>query len=372
MTIRFSARGIGLLPALLACGLAFAAAPAKHHAPAGKSEKVAKASAGPAIILRGDHSTTRIYEDLVKAYEKAGDGRVTVQPFSTISGLDALHAGTADIAASARPAMPGRAEEQGTDFHPVAWDALVPIVSPGNPVNNISLRQLHDVYLGRITNWKELGGNDAPINLDGVAAPLDGVEYSTRVLLFHYGDQNVSVSRMYVNTEKLEEDIALNANGLGMSTLAGVAHNAKVKMLGVQGVRASTATIADGSYPLYSPIYLATRDGDPHEADVAKFIAFAGSDAGKAILREQGLVPYADVPDLATTKQDARLAYVSAQVKGMVVLGGRPVSAPNATADFIARTAPTSLEAQSVKSQAAGLRADKQAKSADPPKDGGN
>ncbi|MBS0486275.1 MAG: substrate-binding domain-containing protein, partial [Proteobacteria bacterium] len=149
MSIRSIARSLGLLCLVLACG-AFAAAPAKSHAP---SAKAAKAPTGPSIILRGDHSTTRIYQALANAFEKAGDGRVEVQPFSTISGLDAVHAGTADVAASARAAMPGRAEEQGTNFYPVAWDALVPIVEAANPVSNITLRQLHDVYLGRITNW---------------------------------------------------------------------------------------------------------------------------------------------------------------------------------------------------------------------------
>ncbi|MBS0569805.1 MAG: substrate-binding domain-containing protein [Proteobacteria bacterium] len=367
MTIRTFARPVGLFFAVFGCVMAFATEPARHNAPAQAASKPAPAS--PSIVLRGDHSTTRIYEALVRAFEKAGEGRVTVQPFSTISGLDAVHAGTADIAASARAAMPGRAEEQGTEFHPVAWDALVPIVSTTNPVDNITLKQLHDVYLGRITNWKELGGNDAPINLDGVAAPLDGVEYSTRLLLFHYGDQDVSVSRMYINTEKLEEDIALNANGLGMSTLAGVARNARVKRLEVEGIAASTATIADGTYPLYSAIYLAARDDDVRHAEVAKFIAFAGSDAGKAILRERDVVPYADAPELMTTKQETRIAYVDRHLKGMVMLGGRPISAPNATADSLIRSAPVAPETQAVKAAAARLRAAKQQSKADSEQD---
>ncbi|MBU6198806.1 MAG: substrate-binding domain-containing protein [Xanthomonadaceae bacterium] len=375
MTIRSIARRLGPLSVLFACGLAFAAAAATHHPPA-KSESKA-VPAADSIILRGDHSTMRVYEALVKAFEKAGDGRVTVQPFSTISGLDAVHAGTADIAASARAAMPGRAEEQGTHFHPVAWDALVPIVSPSNPISNITLKQLHDVYLGRITNWKDLGGNDAPINLDGVAGPLDGVEYSTRLLLFHYGDQNVSVSRMYVNTEKLEEDIALNANGLGMSTLSGVARNPKVKMLSVEGVHASTASIADGTYPLYSAIYLASRDDDPHQDEVAKFVAFAASDAGKALLRQQDLVPYADAPGLPA-RQDERMAFIDALVRppqATAVAAANsetPVSAPRATAQALQRIAPTSeLTAEAV-DRAARAAAAKQQKQADPPEETGH
>ncbi len=375
MTIRSIARRLGPLTVLFACGLTFAAAPVKHHASAKAKSKAVPAA--DSIVLRGDHSTMRDYEALVKAFEKAGDGHVTLQPFSTISGLDAVHAGTADIAASARAAMPGRAEEQGTNFYPVAWDALVPIVSLSNPIGNITLKQLHDVYLGRVTNWKELGGNDAPINLDGVAAPLDGVEYSTRLLLFHYGDQDVSVSRMYVNTEKLEEDIALNANGLGMSTLSGVARNPKVKMLSVEGVHASTATIADGTYPLYSAIYLASRDDDPNHDEVAKFLAFASSNAGKAVLRQQDLVPCADAPGLPA-KQDERVAFIDALVRPpqpatvAAASGETPVSAPRATAQALQRIAPTSERTAEAVDRAARAAAVKQQKPADPPEDTGH
>jgi phosphate transport system substrate-binding protein len=313
------------------------------------------AASVPTIVLRGDHCTLRALNELVKSFEARRQGKVTLQPFSTVSGLDAVAAGSADLAASARPAMPERVEEQGTNFYPVAWDALVPIVAATNPVGEISLQQLHDVYLGRITNWKELGGPDAPINLDGVAAPLDGVEYSTRLLLFHFGDQPVSVSRLYLNVEKLEEDIALNEHGLGMSTLSGVAHNPKVKMLAVEGVRASPATIADGSYPLYTTLYLAARDDDRQHETVAKLIAFAGSEDGKALLRKHELVPYADAADLIA-RQDTRAAFIDArlhpQAANTTGSSETPVAAPRATAQALERVAPTSERTLEAKERA--------------------
>jgi phosphate transport system substrate-binding protein len=142
-------------------------------------------------------------------------------------------------------------------------------------------------------------------------------------------------------------------------------------MLGVEGVRASTATIADGSYPLYSAIYLATRNGGPHSAEAEKFVAFADSDAGKAILRQQGLVPNADAPDLTTTKQEARVAFVDAHLKPpMLTIDGRPVSAPNATLDMLTRESPKSPETQKARIEAARLKAEKQQQAA-APKDGG-
>jgi phosphate transport system substrate-binding protein len=352
---------LGVCASALACAGETAKAPAAKKAPA--------AAAAETIVLRSDHSTAHVLQDLIKQYQAAKLGKVELQPFSTISALDAVHAGTADAAGTARPAMPDRAEEQGTNFLPLAWYAMVPIVAADNPVSDISLKQLHDLYLGRLTNWKDLGGADATINLEGVAPPLDGVEYSTRLLLFHFGDQDVAIPRLYVNVDKLEEDIQLNAHGLGLSTLSNAGHDTKVKILSVEGVRATPATIADGSYPLYGVMYVATRDDSARHADVAKFIEFTGSDAGKAILRKHDVVPYADASALID-KQAERTAFIDAHLHApaaaAVASSETPVSAPNATAQALQRVAPTSERTLEAKDRAERAKADKApAKTAD-------
>jgi len=359
---RHVARALGLVLGLCACTLAGAAA-GDAAKPTKKAAAAAPKAVAETIVLRSDHATARVLADLIKQYHAGKLGKVELQPFSTISGLDAVHAGSADLAGTARAAMPDRVEEQGTNFFPLGWDALVPIVDTENPVSDISLKQLHDLYLGRLTNWKDLGGADAEISVDGVAPPLDGVEFSTRLLLFHYGDQAVSVPRLYVNVEKLEEDIALNAHGLGMSTLSGVGRNPKVKMLTVEGVRASPATIADGTYPLYTALYLAARDDDKQHDAVARFVEYASSDAAKAILRKHDVVPYADGAALID-KQQARVAFIDAHihVPTSVASSETPVSAPIATAQALQRVAPTSERTLEAKDRAERAKADKEAK----------
>jgi phosphate transport system substrate-binding protein len=358
---KLSAGLMALMLGLGACALAAAAqAEATKAKPAKKS--AAPQAAAEAIVLRSDHSTAHVLADLIKQYQASKLGKVELQPFSTISGLDAVHAGTADVAGSARPPMPDRVEEQGTNFYPIAWYAMVPIVDASNPVSDISLKQLHDLYLGRLTNWKDLGGADAEIGVDGVAPPLDGVEYSTRLLLFHYGDQTVSVPRLYVNVDKLEEDIALNAHGLGLSTLSNAGHNPKVKMLSVEGIRASAATIADGSYPLYGVMYLAARDDGKQHESVAKFVEYIGSDAAKAILRKHDVVPYTDAATLID-KQAEHIAFVDAHVRPPVVASTEtPVSAPIATAQALQRVAPTSERTLEAKDRAERAKAEMQEK----------
>ena len=351
----------------LGCGAAFAAdgaaaakAPKKPAATAAAKSSAPKVAAQPPIVWRGDHCTARVVKDLAKQYESSKLGKVEVQPFSTISGIDAVSVGTADVAGSARTAKADRAEEKGINFFPLGWDALVPITSSKNPINNVTLKELHDIYLGRLTDWKDLGGAPAEINLYGVAGPLDGVEYSTRALLFHDGDQNVSVPRLYVNTEKLEEAIAIDPHGLGMSTLSGVAGNPAIKMLSVEGVNPSMASVTDGSYPLYTPLYFAARDDGRNKEAVQKFVAYADSDSAKAVLRKHSIVPFGEAADLMN-KQDARVAFVDARLHpNVLVIGDRPIAAPNATADAMSRNAPTAIETQQAKAQAARIAAEKE------------
>ncbi|MGB8378849.1 MAG: substrate-binding domain-containing protein, partial [Rhodanobacteraceae bacterium] len=266
------------------------------------------------LIWRGDIVSARGFmDDLARAFEKAHKGHVTLQPFSTISGIDAVAAGRADLAGSARHGYAKRAEEANLDFIPVALDAIVAITHPRNPAHDITLAQLRNVYLGKITNWKELGGNDTPINLYAIAAPLDGVEFSLRALLFHNGDQRVAAPRLYLNTEKLEEGVAIDPAGLGLSTLSSTFANKRVKMLNVEGIAPSMSHVADGSYPLFMTLYLGDNAKTPNKPEVEAFLAFIDTPVAQQTLRNHRLVPYAEAGNVDALKA-ARIARIDTEL----------------------------------------------------------
>ena len=299
--------------AALLCGACTNVAFAKTSHKKSGHHSHAQESSGPPLVIRGDLATARgLVDAIAQSYEDAGKGRIEVQPFNTVSGIDATLSGSADIAASARPGFAGRAQEAGLNFTPVAWDALVMITSPDNPVSNITLKQLHDIYWGKITNWSELGGKDEPIDLYTIASPLDGTEYSLRRLLYGRGNAPIMMPRSYINVDTLEQGVALDPKSLGLSSLSGVHENRKVKIIPIEGVMPTPATVADGSYPLYAAIYLATNPNSPNAVRVAQFMDFLGSDDAKKLMREHDLLPYAD----ATTLQspDQQLAVVTAKM----------------------------------------------------------
>ena len=251
-------------------------------------------ASGTSLIWRGDVTTARgVVDDVAKAWEHTGHGRIELQPFNTASGIDAVSQGTADLAGSARGSS-GSSEDSSLTFTPVAWGALVMVTNVANPVSNLTLKQLHDIYYGKITNWSEVGGPDKPIDLYAVASPGDGVEYSLRRLIFGRGNQPVAAPRLYLNTNQLQQGIALDPMGLGVSTLSDARGNRKLKALSIGGVAPSIASLANGSYPLYTPLYLVTNPSSPKATDTQAFIAFVDSATGKSIMREHGLVPYSE------------------------------------------------------------------------------
>lgn len=286
------------MPALLSA-LVFAVG-AAVLAPAAASGTQTAATAPDDLVWRGDVVFARgIMNEMAALYARQYQGKLLLEPFSTVSGLDAVAKGEADLGGSARARHEARPQEEGLNFIPMALDAITPIVHPRNQVRNIALTQLRDVYLGKITNWRDLGGPDLPINLYAIAAPSDGVEFSARSLLFGNGEQRVSAPRLYLNTAKLEEAIAIDPAGMGFSTLSSIHANKDVRALNVQFVEANMENVANGSYPLFNVLYLATSAQPAKPDAINHFLDVVRGDDVKAMMRSHHLVPYTEIEDHA-------------------------------------------------------------------------
>jgi phosphate transport system substrate-binding protein len=258
----------------------------------GAALSTAAFAATQSLTWRGDVVTANgVVKGMAKAWQSSGNGNIEIQSFNTASGLDAVASGAADLAGSARGST-GSPVDSGLSFTPVAWDGLVLVTSPSNPVSSLTLQQVHDIYFGKITNWQQVGGNDAPMDVFAVASPGDGVEYSLRKLVFGRGSQPVAAPRLYVNTTQLEQSVMLDPRAFGVTTLSSVAGNAKIKMLRIDGVAPSLSSVASGEYPLFTELYLVTNPSSPNAAAAKSFIDFVEGPKGTAVLRAHALVPY--------------------------------------------------------------------------------
>ena len=315
-----STRSLSLLVGAFSLSLVIAAGAApKHHA------RHHKAS-GPALVVRGDQvSTEGLVSAVAEAFADTGDGHLEVQPFNTIDGIDQALSGQVDMAASARPAYPKRVQEAGLAFTPVAWDALVLITNASNPVNNLTLKQVHEIYYGKIKNWSDVGGSDEKIDLEGVFPKLDGLQFSFRRLIFGNGDYPAAVPRLLINVDSLQSDVALDPRALALSTLAHARHQKDIKVIPIEGVRPSLATLENATYPLPLKIYLAYKSDSPKIDTIQKFIAFLGGNRADEILRSHDLLPYAQATVLNAKTEMDRINTLGAR---MVAEGLPPAYAP--------------------------------------------
>ena len=254
---------------------------------------------GTSLIWAGCGITKKAFmAELAKAYEKKTGIKVNLKGGGATKGIRNAMKGEIDIGGACRPIIEGHVLERNAYQVPVAWDALVVIVHPKNPVETISVRQLQDIYLGRIKNWNQLGGWNKPIELYIRRGKISGVGRTLRELVFANFDQEFPGARHIMRSSgPLEKGVQQNMLGIGTTGISS-AKRRKVKILKLNGKSPSYENIKSGAYVLYRPLYLVTKGRASSDKKVKDFITFALSREGRAVIKKAGSVPYSDAMGL--------------------------------------------------------------------------
>jgi phosphate transport system substrate-binding protein len=257
-------------------------------------------------------SKNAFMNEMAAAYEKKTGIKVELLGGGATKGIRQVSSKEVKIGGTCRHTLTNQntlltdSEERRVQLAPVAWDALVVIVHKDNPVNNLSLDQLRGLYKGKYTNWKELGGRDAPIELYVRKGKISGVGRTLRELLFYNYDEEFVAKHVVEESATLEKDMVTNPNGAGVTGVSSARKLEKAgiaKILRLDGKEASYDNIKSGQYLLYRPLYMVTNL-DERDPDVKKFVQFASGEEGKAIMRQVGTVPYEDAVNLWLTYLD--------------------------------------------------------------------
>ena len=253
----------------------------------------------PTLLWAGCGITKKAFmAELAKAYEKKTGIVVTLQGGGATKGIRNAAKGSIDIGGACRPIIENDAQERSAYQVPVAWDALAVIVHPSNPVDSITLPQLRLIYTGKLTNWKELGGWDRPIDLYVRRGKISGVGLTLRELVFANRQQEFAGAKDIVKSSgPLEKAIEGNPLAIGTTGISS-AKRRKVKLLKLNGKEPSYENIRSGEYVLYRPLYLVTRGQQSADQKVKDFITFALSREGREVIRRAGSVPYSDAMGL--------------------------------------------------------------------------
>ena len=216
----------------------------------------------------------------------AANGGVTVNynPTGSGSGITAVQEGTCDIGLSSR-ALKDEEKAAGLKETVLAYDGIAIIVHPDNPVSDLTLEQIAKLYTGEITNWKDVGGNDAEVVLIGreaASGTRDGFESIT-------GTKDACQYRQELtSTGDVITAVSQNPDAIGYASLASVKDT--VKALNVGGVTPSEATVKDGSYKVQRPFVLVTMEGKELSAAAQAFFDYALSADAASIIAKAGAV----------------------------------------------------------------------------------
>ena len=211
-------------------------------------------------------------------------------------GIAALINGTTDIAASSRPIKSSEVDKLKARFattgyaYPIARDGLSVYLNTANPVKELTLAQIRDIYVGKITNWKQVGGNDAAIILYSRENSSGTYTYfKDNVLL---GKDFTPRAQTLQGTAGVVNAVAKDANGFGYGGAAyakGIRFAAVKKDEKSPAVLPSLETVRDGSYPISRFLYLYTRVKP--SKDMKAFLDWATGPEGQAIVTKVGYFP---------------------------------------------------------------------------------
>ncbi len=244
-----------------------------------------KSGSGPAahaVCIAGSTSVQPFAEKLAEIFmHQNPEIRVDVQGGGSSAGIQAATQGAANLGASSRELL--GPEKQLVEI-PIAYDGIAVIVHPSNPVADLNVAQIKQIFTGQLTNWRELGL--PPREIDAINREEGS---GTREAFEHLvmGKAEVSPAAMVQDSNgAVREIVAGDPNAIGYIS-AGLVDN-RVKALTIEGIRPTPENIKNHSYKLRRPFLLVSRMAPTSTCQ--QFVEFVLSPQGQQILEKEGLV----------------------------------------------------------------------------------
>lgn len=237
------------------------------------------------VSTDGSTSMEKVIGALGEAFEGQNSGvKFTYNPTGSGSGIQAVKEGRCDIGLSSRDLKEEEIAD-GLKATVLAYDGIAVIVNPENPVADLDMDSISKIYTGEITNWKDVGGQDAEIVLIGREAgsgTRDGFESITKT------EDSCQYRQELTSTGDVITAVSQNPAAIGYASLASV--NEQVQTVRVNGVEPTEDSIKDGSYVIQRPFILVTKEDTPLSDTAQKFFDFATSVEAAQFISAAGAV----------------------------------------------------------------------------------
>ena len=237
------------------------------------------------VTTDGSTSMEKVIGALGEAFEAQNKNvTFTYNPTGSGSGIQAVLEGRCDIGLSSR-SLKAEESAQGLTGTVLAYDGIAVIVHPDNPVSDLDVDTIAKIYTGEITNWKDIGGQDAEIVLIGREAgsgTRDGFESIT-------GTEDACQYRQELtSTGDVITAVSQNPDAVGYASLASVKDT--VRAVTVGGIAPTEDTVKDGSYVIQRPFVLVTKADASLSGSAQKFFDFATSPDAAELISGAGAV----------------------------------------------------------------------------------
>ena len=238
------------------------------------------------VSTAGSTSMEKVIGGLGEMFMEMNSGiTFTYNPTGSGSGIKAVQEGRCDIGLASRN-LKAEEAESGLTETVLAYDGIAVIVNPENPVSDLDVGTIAKIYTGAITNWSEVGGNDAEIVLIGREADSgtrDGFESITDT------EDLCQYRQELTSTGDVITAVSQNPGAIGYASVASVKDT--VKALTVAGVTPSNETILDGTYVIQRPFVLVTKTDAQLSPAAKAFFDYAMSADAHELITAAGVVP---------------------------------------------------------------------------------
>ena len=236
------------------------------------------------ITISGSTSVGPTMEVLAEVYEKNNDVNIEVQQVGSSAGIKNTIDGTSDLGMTSRDLKDEETKE--VDGTQIAIDGIAVITNTANKVTDLTSEQVKDIFTGKITNWKEVGGEDAQIVVvsreDG-----SGTRDGFQDILGFESDELIKDAQICDGSGNVKSTVEGNENAIAYISFGYLGDT--LNDVKIDGVEPTDANVVDGKYPISRPfIVVNKKDG---LSDVAKaFVDFIMSEEGQNIVAEEGFI----------------------------------------------------------------------------------
>ena len=229
-----------------------------------------------------------VFPVLAKEFsQKTGHTFSRIENPGSGQGVEALLKDKVDLAGISR-GIEDKERAQNLRFYIIGYDAIGVVVHKDNPVKNLSMEQVRAIFSGKITNWSEVGGKDAPIE---VVVEILGAKRATQIVFTEIVFDTKTLIGTY-SKDAIEVDAPLDEvayvknhpNAITAVSMVFSKTNPDVKSLAINGVEAVEKNIADGSYPISRPLILVTKENI--SAPLLQFLEYVYSKEAQAIINK--------------------------------------------------------------------------------------